>query len=251
MMKRLFLAFVLLPLVAVAAEMAPIGWGVVTAVKTTVYDKTGKPAGALAGGDLFGVLREVKMNKAPAYYIEIPGTKKAVTGIVSAADTRYFVGTKPDLTDADAFAAWVADRKFCQEYYALCAMRDGLVERKREQHRAKSPAKRLETAKKELSEALADAKRYKAEYEKAKNNSRRLKAQDLYKEARFTATGLNEEIKSLEAEVVTWDEKHPFDESVVKKTAVWKRLDAQVKAQEARFIEFNEKYPITTPATTN
>jgi peptidoglycan hydrolase CwlO-like protein len=76
-----------------------------------------------------------------------------------------------------------------------------------------------------------------------------LKAQDLYKEARFEATGLNEEIKSLEAQADAWDKANPFDENIVKKTAVWKRLDAQVKAQEARLNALNEKYPETAPAT--
>ncbi len=247
MLKRCLMALIFLPCFAVAAEMAPIGWGVVTTVKTTIYDKTGKPAGTLAGGELFTVLREVKMNKAPAYYIETTG-KQAVKGVVSGAETRYFKGVKPLKSDAEAFVGWEEDRKFCQTYYKLCAMRDSLVERKREQHRAKSPAKRLEVARKELSAALANAKRYKAEYEKATNNSRRLKAQDLYKEARFEATGLNEEIKSLEAQADAWDKANPFDENIVKKTAVWKRLDAQVKAQEARLNALNEKYPETAPA---
>ena len=89
MLKRCLMALVFLPCFAVAAELSPIGWGVVTAVKTRVYDKTGKLAGEMVGGDLFTVLREVKMNKAPAYYVEV-GEKQKRTGIISAADSRYF-----------------------------------------------------------------------------------------------------------------------------------------------------------------
>lgn len=245
-MKRFFILFCLLPVALFATELVPIGWGVVTVPSTPLYDKTGKAAGELYGGELFKVLREVKVNKAPAYYISIE-RKGTVTGIIVAAGSRYFAGALPTISETDAFVEWVAEQKLCREYYTMCATRDRLVERKREQHLSKSPARNLKQLKEELAEVPAKDRRYEAEQKKAKTNAQRLKYQDLRKELRYRTTGLQQEIKRLEATAADWEKEHPFDEEAVKRTAVWKRLDAQTKKFAVEIDALNAKYPKSLP----
>ena len=246
-MKRLFLLLFLLPVTLFAAELIPIGWGVVTVPSTTLYDKTGKVADELYGGDLFKVLREVKMNKAPAYYIEFKRKGEPVNGIISATDGRYFPGALP-IEDSSQYAQFQADQKLCRAYYSACATRDSLVERKRKQYLEKSPAKQLEKLKKELANVPALDRKYAAEQKKAKTDAQRLKYQDLRKELRYNTVGLQEEIKRLEATAAAWLEKHPFDEEAVKKTAVWKRLNAQTETFKEQMDELDQRYPQATQA---
>lgn len=237
MFKRILLALVLLPLMSFAADLEPIGWGVVSAMKTPMYDKTGKEMGKVGGGELFLVLREVKMNKAPAYYVELD-RKVKLNGILAATDCRYFPGAIPTLEQMDAFVDHVANQKLCKDYYALCANRDRLVARKRDQHLAKSPAKQLTQLKEELAQVPAKDRKYEAEQKKAKTNAQRLKYQDLRKELRYRTTGLQQEIKRLEAQVATWEAEHPFDDSSVKKSPVWKRLNAQAEKMRPQVEAF-------------
>ena len=245
-MKRLFMLIVLIPLSLFAADVAPIGWGVVTVVETALYDKTGKHVANLYGGEVFTVLQEGKMNKVPVYKIEFE-RKGTQTGIIAAAGSRYFAGAIPAVTDVDAYKEYVANQKLCEDYYSLCATRDRVLERKRTQHLAKSPAKNLEKLKKELANVPALDRRYEAAESKARTNAERLKYRDLRKELRYQTTGLQQEIKRLEASAETWLKDHPFDEEAVKRTAVWKKLDAQTEKFKAQMDALDAKYPNSLP----
>lgn len=228
MLKRWIFVWLWLPLVAMGATLEPIGWGVVTVYTTPFYDKTGKELGQLSGGELFKVLREVKMNKAPAYYVTLE-RKGAPNAVLSAQDSRYFPGKIPTSEDVEALVAYVGNQKLCREYYSLCANRDRILARKREQHLAKSPAKMLPKLKAELAQVPALERKYEAAQKAAKSGTQRLKYQDLRKELRYRATGLQQEIKRLEEVAATWEKENPFDESEVKRLSVWKRLNAQAE----------------------
>ncbi len=246
-MKRLLMLIVLMPLSLFAADLVPIGWGVVTVVETPLYDKTGKQAGELYGGEIFTVLREVKMNKEPAYYIEFD-RKGAQNGIIAAAGSRYFAGVLPTLQDnVDAYVEYISNQKLCKDYYSLCATRDRVLERKRAQHLEKSPAKNLEKLKKDLANVPTLDRRYEAAEKKARTNAERLKYRDLRKELRYQTTGLQQEIKRLEATADSWLKDHPFDENAVKRTAVWKKLDAQTEKFKAQMDALDAKYPNSLP----
>ncbi|MBQ9694055.1 MAG: hypothetical protein IJV69_04790 [Kiritimatiellae bacterium] len=227
-MRLFWFGLFLFPMVVLAADLEPIGWGVVASMTTPFYDKTGKELAAITGGETFMVLREVKMNKAPAYYIQLDRSKKP-KGIVAASDCRYFPGPIPTTDDVNALVTFVGNQKLCKDYFSLCANRDRLVARKREQHLLKSPAKRLISLKAELAQVPAKERQYEAAQKKATTNAQRLKYQDLRKELRYQTTGLQQEIKRLEAEAKAWEEKHPFDDSEVKKMPVWRRLNAQAE----------------------
>ena len=245
-MKRLLMLFLLIPFMLTAAELAPIGWGVVVVPSTTLYDKTGKPTCDLFGGELFNVLREVKMDKAPAYYISVTRKGVEAKGIISAAESRFFASAIP-VAGAAGYDEFKADQDFCAEYYSRCATRDALVERKREQHLAKSPAKNLPKLKKELAGIPALDRKYEVAQKAAKTDGQRIKYRDLRKELRYQASGLQQEIKRLEGIAETWEAEHPFDDSSVKKTAVWKRLNAQLEPYAERLEALNAKYPNSLP----
>lgn len=228
MLRRILFLLMMTPLSLFAAELVPIGWGIVATYRTTLYNKTGEEMGALTGGELFTVYREVKMNKAPAYYVEVESTKKP-RGILSAADCRYFPGELPTADDIDALAEYNGRRKLCKDYFSLCATRDKLVESKREVHLKNSPAKQLPKLKAELAAIPGKDRQYEAALKKAKNDSQRIKYRDLRKELRYEASGLRQEIQRLEEEVASWEQTHPFDDTKVKQSAVWKRLNAQAE----------------------
>ena len=249
MMRYLLFLIVAFPMMLLAAELEPIGWGVVAAMETEFYDKTGKTQGNVTGGELFKVLREVKMNKAPAYYVQLDRTKKPM-GIVAAADCRYFPGPIPTSDDVDALVEYVSNQKLCKDYYSLCANRDRLVARKRDQHLLKSPAKQLVSLKAELAEIPAKDRQCEEAMKKATTDAQRLKYRDMRKELRYRATGLQQEIKRLESQATAWEKEHPFDDSAVKKSAVWKRFNAQAEKMRPQVEALCAKAAVTPVVTT-
>ena len=94
----------LLPILSFAAD--PVGWGVVTAVSAKSYDKTGAETSPVAGGTLFTLVKEVLVNKQPAYLIMNPARPDAQR-IVLAEDCRAFM--EGGLMTTEAFAQAVAD----------------------------------------------------------------------------------------------------------------------------------------------
>ena len=229
MMRYLFLLLLAFPMMGLAAELEPIGWGVVSAMETEFYDKTGKNQGNVSGGELFQVLREIKMNKAPAYYVQLDRGAKKQMGILDAADCRYFPGPIPTSDDVNALVEYVGNQKLCKDYYSLRANCDRLVARQRDKHLANSPAKQLVSLKAELAEIPEKDRKCEAAMKKATTDAQRLKYRDMRKELRYRATGLQQEIKRLEAVADAWEKEHPFNDAAAKKSAVWKRFNAQAE----------------------
>ena len=236
-MRNLLLALVFLPLSLWAADLTPVGWGVVTASTATAYGKDGKQAALVNGGELFDVLKEIKASGKPAYYVALQRPKKPEC-VLLGTDCRVFMGEAADpKVDLDAFVAQVAKQATARDYYSAVAMRAKLLERARERHLAQSPARDLAARKAQLAKVPATDRRYEAAQKAARSNAERLKYQDLRKELRYRTTGLQEEIKRLEAAAEEWEKSHPFDESVVQKGAVWKRLTQNVERLEPKARE--------------
>lgn len=226
---RLFCLCSLLPLWLAAAT--PVGWGVISAYETPAYDKTGEVVSTLKGGERFDIVKEITANKAPAYYIELARAKK-LRCVITAADAKAFLEF-PAEEDTEGLAGIRTLQKALSEYYTTLAMRQAMVERAREQHLTKSPAKRLGDLRKELAAIPAKDRAAEAAQAKAKSNAERLKYQDVRKELRFRATGLQQEIKRLETTAEAWEADHPFDEAPIRKKAVWKRLTQRLREMEA------------------
>ncbi len=229
-MRSLLFALALLPLALSAAAPTPVGWGVVTASTAKAYGKDGKQAALVNGGELFDVLKEIKANGEPAFYVALQRPKKPEC-VLLGADCRVFLGEAANpKTDLDAFVAQVAKQATARDYYSAVAMRAKLLERARERHLAQSPAKDLAERKAQLAKVPAADRRYEAAQKAAKSNAERLRYQDLRKELRYRATGLQEEIKRLEAAAEAWEREHPFDAGAVQKGAVWKKLTQNIEA---------------------
>ena len=226
----------------IAATAAPIGWGVVTAASPDIYDKTGKRVAELKGGELFDVLKEVTVNKAPAYYIALRRPKQP-RGILPGADCKVFL-EMPDPADAEALAGVKRIGTLLSDYYATLALRETLLERAKARHRAGSPAEKLEKLRAELKGVPAKDRALEAAQAKAATNAERLRYQDARKELRYRTTGLRQEIKRTEAAAETWDNEHPFNPATVRQSAVWKRLTQRLRALEPQVSPFG-----VTPAT--
>ncbi len=219
-----------------------IGWGVITTPAAKSYNKDASAAPTLTGGTLFTLLKEISLNKAPAYYIALP---KEVTRVIAAEDAKIFLGE--ELIDAavlaqvatmggsiDDLAALLKKQKSLEKYYAAVAQRDLVLQRARSKHLAKSPAKDLTKKRAELAKIPEKDKALAAAEKKAKTNAQRLKYRDERKALRYRATGLMAEIERMESVAADWEKAHPFDPSAAKQSAVYKTLDRQVKQLEAQ-----------------
>lgn len=231
-MRTLLTALLALSLSAplLAAALAPIGWGVVSSASPDIYDKTGKRVAELKGGELFDVLKEVAVNKAPAYYISLRRPKKPC-GILPGADCKVFMEL-PDPADAEAVAGVKRIETLLSDYYATLALRETLLERAKARHRAGSPADKLEKLRAQLKGVPARDRALEAAQAKAASNAERLRYQDARKELRYRTTGLQQEIKRTEAEAAAWEREHPFNPAAVRQSAVWKKLTARLRALE-------------------
>ncbi len=225
-MRNLFLLFALIPCILFAALPEAIGWGVVTA-ETPAYDKTGQTMGTLKGGERYTLFREVSINKAPAYFVQIETHKSKPQCIIPGAACHNFSELPP--TDAEELAVFERKQALCADYYSTLALRTTLIKRARERHFAKSPAKGLEKAKSKLATIPAKDRKYEEAQKKATSNTERLKYQDLRKALRWEVSGLKAEIARLEAELAEWEAAHPFNDSPVRKGAVWKKLTRQLQ----------------------
>ena len=236
MRRFLAILLLLLPLAPVlaSAELQPIGWGVVTTAEPKAYDKTGKSMTTLKAGEIFSVLKAVSLNKTPAYYIEVH-RKTSRRCVLASADCKVFL----ELPDADNVSAQNELKQFQQllsDYYLTLALRDSLLTRARTRHFASSPAKRLEELKTELAGVPDKDRAYAAAQEKAKSNAERLRYRDLRKELRYRTTGLQQEIERVKAETEAWTRAHPFDDSTIRSSSVWKRLTAQLREKEELLV---------------
>lgn len=233
----------LFPTLSFAAD--PVGWGVVTAVSAKSYDKAGTETYPVAGGTLFTLVKEVLVNKQPAYLIMNPARPDAQR-IVLAEDCRAFM--EGGLMTTEAFAQAVADggdlsaltvrmrrQKFAEKYYSMIAQREALVEKAREAHLSGSPAGRLAEAKRELAKIPAKDRALEQAEKRARTNAQRLKLRDDRKELRYRATGLRAEIDRLKETAGDWEKAHPFDDSEVRKNGVYKTLTRQLEAMRPDF----------------
>ena len=241
-MRAMLSLLLCLPLTLLAADPpTPIGWGVVTAPTATAYGRDGKMVALVTGGELFDVFKEIKASGKSAYYAALMRPKKPQC-ILLGEDCRFFPGeTATPKGDLDAFVKQVAKQATARDYYSAVTLRAKLLERARERHLAASPAKDLAARRAELAKVPELDRKYEAAQQAARSNGERLKYQDLRKELRYRATGLQEEIKRLETTAAEWEKTHPFDETGVRNGAVWKRLSANIdkltpKAKEAGVI---------------
>ncbi len=231
---RLFCLCSLFPLWLAAAT--PVGWGVISVYEAPAYDKTGAAVAPLKGGVCFDILKEITANKAPAYYIALT-EDQAKRCVITAADAKAF-REFPAEGDAKGLEGIRMLQKALSEYYTTLAMRQAMVERVRAQYLAQSPVKRLADARQELATIPAKDRAAADAQAKAKSNAERLKYQDLRKELRFRATGLQQEIKRLEATAEAWEAEHPFDDSAIRKKAVWKRLTQRLREMESALAPY-------------
>lgn len=227
--------FLLLSL-ATAAELDPIGWGVVSSPSPDVYDKTGKRLAEIKGGELFTILKEVSVNKAPAYYIELRRPKKPRC-ILPGGDCKVFLEL-PDASDPDAVAGVKRIQTLLADYYSTLALRETLLDRAEARHRAGTPAEKLEKLRDELRGVPARDRALEAAQAKAASNAERLRYQDARKELRYRTTGLQEEIRRTEAAAAEWERTHPFNPDAVRKSAVWKKLTQRLRTLEEQVTLF-------------
>ncbi len=221
-----------------------IGWGVVASAKPTFYDKQGKRIEtkfAPKPGTPFVVTKGISADGAPAYVVVFDAHPNKPECVLLGADCSIVLTPPPDLSgaNAEALVAYVKDRKALGDYYAALGARTAYEERARDRHFAASPAKDLPKLKAELAKIPAQDRAYEAAQKAAKTNGERLKYQDLRKELRYTATGLQSSIRRLSEAKTEWEKEHPYDEEAVKRTAVWRRLNQNVEelAPAAKAIE--------------
>lgn len=214
----------------------PIGWGVVTSASPDAYDKAGKRVATLRGGELFDVLKEVTVNKAPAYYIALRRQKKPRC-ILPGADSKVCLEL-PAPDDGEAVAGVKRIETLLSDYYATLALRETLLEKAKARHRAGSPAERLMKLRAELKGVPAKDRALEAAQAKAATNAERLRYQDARKELRYRTTGLQQEIKRTETAAAEWERTHPFDPATLQKNAVWRKLTLHLRALEPQVSLF-------------
>ncbi len=226
-MRHLRMLLFLLPCWLFAGTPEAIGWGVVTA-ETPAYDKTGKTVGTLKGGELYTLYREVSINKEPACFVQIDTHKAKPQCIVPGKACRNFKELPP--TDAAERAVFDRKQELCSNYYTTLALRETLIQRAKERHTAKSPVAELAKAKAELAAIPAKDRKFEEAEKKAKTNSERLKYRDQRKMLRWDVNRLKSDITQLEQDAANWESKNPFNDSAVRKGAVWKKLTSQLDA---------------------
>ncbi len=246
---RLFLLSCLccLGLMAFAEEkpVEEIGWGVVTATPAKTYTKAGKPADAIPCGTLFRLLKEITMEKAPAYFIAVANAERRV---VAASDCYVVKGEC--LMDEMAFAeqltqggdlakltAQMKAQKALERYYSALGVREQFLQRARDKHLQKSPAKNLAKFRAELATIPERDRVLEAKQKKAKNNSERLNLRDERKTLRRRAQWLMLEIEEAKQVAESWEKEHPFDAMEAKSSGVYKTLNRAVKSAEAQLRE--------------
>ncbi len=227
-MRKLLLMLCFVPMMALAADLPLQGWGVVCEA-SAFYDKTGKKAGEVSGGEPFRVYKIVSINKKPAYYAEMHYNKKDMKCVLPG-EACHVVMNVDEVNEA-------AQEKLSQ-YYSALSMRTALEERARERHFAKSPVGELAKAKKELAKIPAKDREYEKAMQKAKNDSERLHYRDLRKALRYEVTGLQAQIARIKAEAEAWEREHPFKATKLQQSGTWKRLTQRVEALEAELATF-------------
>lgn len=221
-----------------------IGWGVVASIKPTFYNKKGKRIEtkfAPKAGTPFVVTKEIAADGEPAYVVIFDTHPNKPECVLLGSDCSIILTPPPDIApdSADALVAYVKDRGTLRDYYAARGARDAYEQRARDKHYAASPAKDLPKLKAQLVKIPGQDREYEAAQKAAKTDSERLKYQDLRKELRYTATGLQANIRRLTAAKEEWEKDHPYDENAVKRSAVWRRLNQNVEslAPAAQAIE--------------
>lgn len=221
-----------------------IGWGVVASIKPTFYNKKGKRIEtkfAPKAGTPFVVTKEIAADGEPAYVVIFDTHPNKPECVLLGSDCSIILTPPPDIApdSAEALVAYVKDRGTLRDYYAARGARDAYEQRARDKHYAASPAKDLPKLKAQLVKIPGQDREYEAAQKAAKTDSERLKYQDLRKELRYTATGLQANIRRLTAAKEEWEKDHPYDENAVKRSAVWRRLNQNVEslAPAAQAIE--------------
>ncbi len=227
-MRKYFFLFLFIPMMALAADLPLLGWGVV-ADTATLYDKTGKKLGEVTGGEPFRVYKVVSINKEPAYYIEIHYGKKLQKCVVPS-DACHAVLNVDEVNEAAQEAL--------SQYYSALSMRTALEARARERYFAKTPVAELTKMKKDLARIPAKDREYEKAMEAAKNNSERLRYRDLRKALRYEATGLQAQLARAKQAAEAWEKVHPFDATKVQQTGTWKRLTQRLEELKVNLATF-------------
>ena len=240
-MLKVFSLLLLLSAALPLFAQAPLGWGIVTKPSAAAYDKKGKATQPAAAGTLIAVKKQVKVNKAPAYYADIK-SGRARSCILRAEDCVAY--TLPDLSTPEAVADFRNARNALTTYYQLQETLDKLTEGARNTWILKSPAKRLIAVRKELAEVPPKERAYAKAQEAALaagDNAKRLKYQELRKELRYRATGMLEEVKRLEAELTRWEATHPFDENAIRRSSPsYRRLSQTLERMKPQVEELQK-----------
>lgn len=245
-----FLLLCLLPAsFAVASELTPTGWGVVSATEIKTYTKEGKLGEPLVGGTLFTTLKNVTINKdQPAFYVEVVQRGKPRCILPDDGGCLTFQGFA---TNADAIVERVQQQSDLADYYSMLATRAKVVERARDRFFAKSPVKSLTEKKAQLAQIPELDRRLEAALNKAVSNGQRLKYRDQRKELKYQAIGLQEEIKRLEATAKTWETEHPFNEDRIKSSGVYRTLTRQLETLEPKVADLIPQPNVSTPPPAN
>lgn len=235
-MKRLFLICILV--LVGKLLFADDGWGVIAVMESDGLNTKGFVASALNGGERFIIKKEVKVEGEKAYYVTFFDRKKQPSYIVMAKDCFVSYDVLPDKKDdPDGNAKETAKRKEIVEYYSKYATRERLRQRALDRHRKKSPyatLKKEEQKLAQISKAMATlndrieknaAARKKAEganHIRLVEEGRELRAEQGALPKQYDTQ--KEKVTSLKEKVQEWDAAHPFNESSVTQSAMWKKL---------------------------
>jgi hypothetical protein len=234
-MKRLILicCAILLGKMLFAEE----GWGVIAVMEANALDKTGNVATTLMGSERFSIKKSVKVEGEPAYYVTMFDRKKQPSYVVWARDCYVSMTAMPDKeTDLDGYIAESLKRKKIVNYYSKYFSRERLRQRAVDAHRKKSPAALLKKEEQKLAQikkaiaTLNDRIEKNAAARKKATGSTHIRLVEEGRELRAEQGALpatykeqKEKVAQLKEKLEAWDAAHPFDDSKVTNTTVWKK----------------------------
>lgn len=227
------------------------GWGYVAVMETDGVDTKGMVATTLHGGERFVIKKEVKVEGEKAYYATFLDRKKRPSYILLAEDCYVSYDALPSKEDdPEGFAKENAKRKKIAEYYSKYATRERLRHRALLKHQKKSPHAVLKREQKELDQvrkALASLNQRiekNAEARKKATGSSHIRLVEEGRELRAEQGALpvryteqKAKVEDLEAKAKAWDEAHPFDDSTIKKSAMWKKMTLQLEKLTVELAE--------------
>jgi DNA repair exonuclease SbcCD ATPase subunit len=227
------------------------GWGYIAVMETEGLDKTGVVATTLNGGERFTVKKEVKVEGEKAYYVTMFDRKKSPSYVLFARDCYVSYDPLPNKkADPEGYAKEMAKRKKIANYYAKYATRERLRQRAIETHRKKSPHAALKKEEQNLAQvrkAIATLNERIEKNAQARKNAtnaahirlveegRELRAEQGALPSQYKA--LKEKVEQLKQSAAAWDETHPFDETKVTRSAMWKKMTVDLETLSKELAE--------------